>query len=329
MGIAHVRTICSVAVVVGICLSVDVRGATATVTNPSLTQAMAELKTPPSWWEGVEPGYDLNKPWQEARLDIRRRLALGDRTSRREAMKLTVLYAQKQDIGDGHELPMYLFMGGEFAWAIVEYRKLLEPTMKDAQKRGETHGFVCLAACYQHFREYQQAVDTCQIALEHLPEPPWTEMNAASAYSKLGDLYAEMGKPAVARDYYARAISNYEAAKPKYGRHLLPRRIARVQSRLDLLAMASLRSRHLRDGEYRAQALGYSEPLTVIVNLKQGRIVDIRVDHKEKIELGATRSVPQQIRDRQDLRIDAVTGATITSQAIVEGALNALRKAGL
>jgi len=277
----------------------------------------------------VDPSYDLNKPWKEARLEIRRILAKGDQASLREGMKLTVLYAEKGDIGDGHELPMYLFMGGEHAWAIGEYNTYLAPTVKDPEKRGGTHAFVSLAACYQHFGEYDLGINVCNTALKHLAEPPWTEMNAASVYAKLGDLHADRGKTAAARDYYEKAIANYKVAKPKYGRHLLPKRIARIQSRLDLLAMASLRSARLRDGEYRAHALGYSDPLTVIVKVVNGRIADVLVTHKEKIELGATRSIPKQIVDRQDLRVDAVTGATVTSQAIVEGTLNALKKAGL
>ncbi|MDP6524646.1 MAG: FMN-binding protein [Kiritimatiellia bacterium] len=319
-------------VVLSFALSISLQASAQTAAggaHPSLAHAIRELKVPPSWWNDVETRYDLNKPWKDARLEIRRRLARGDQANLREAMKLTVLYAQKKDIGDGHELPMYLFMGGEFAWAIQEYRKFLTPTINDPDKRGETHGFICLAASYQHFGEYDKSVKVCNIALKHLPEPPWTEMNAAKAYSKLGDLSAEQGKKAAAREYYEKAITNYKVAKPKYGRHLLPRRIAQVQSRLDLLVMASLRSKHLRDGEHRAQALGYSEPLTVIVTVRNGRIVNVQVKHKEKIELGATQSIPKQIVDRQDLRIDAVTGATVTSQAIVEGALNALKKAGL
>lgn len=298
-------------------------------TRPSLKRAMANLKVPPAWWNAVEPGYDLSKPWKEARLEIRRRLALGDLKSLREAMKLTVLYARKGDNGNGHELPMYLFIGGEHAWAIVEYEKFLKPTVNDPQKRGETHGFVCMAACYQHFGEHEKAISTCKVALMHLPEPPWTEMNAASAHAKLGDLEAELGHTALALQHYGKAIANYKVAKPKYGRHLLPRRIARVQSRIDLLGLSPLRSVRLRDGSYRASALGYNGPLTVIAKVKNGHLADVRVEHNEKIELGATRSVPRRILEKQDLGIDAVTGATVTSQAIVEGVLNALKRAGL
>jgi uncharacterized protein with FMN-binding domain len=48
-----------------------------------------------------------------------------------------------------------------------------------------------------------------------------------------------------------------------------------------------------------------------------------------KIDLSATKFVPQQSIEKQSLRVDGVTGATITSQGIVEGAFQALKQAGL
>ncbi len=53
------------------------------------------------------------------------------------------------------------------------------------------------------------------------------------------------------------------------------------------------------------------------------------VKHEEKIDLNATRIVPQRIIEKQSVQVDAVTGATVTSQAIVEGAFQALKQAGL
>jgi len=43
--------------------------------------------------------------------------------------------------------------------------------------------------------------------------------------------------------------------------------------------------------------------------------------------MGATTSVPKQIIERQSLTVDAVTGATVTVQAIVQAVYEALRKA--
>ncbi len=75
----------------------------------SLARALREVQVPPEWIDGTPVSWDTNQPWKDARLEIRRLLALDD-ASVRQAVKLTWLYAQKGDIGDGHELPMYLFM---------------------------------------------------------------------------------------------------------------------------------------------------------------------------------------------------------------------------
>jgi fumarate reductase flavoprotein subunit len=112
---------------------------------------------------------------------------------------------------------------------------------------------------------------------------------------------------------------------------MLQRHAAKVQRKLDLLTMQSMQSVPLRDGSYAGKALGYSEnkEMEVTVSIRGGKISDVQVKHEEKIDLGATRIIPQRIVAQQSLQIDGVTGATVTSQAIVDGALQALKQAGL
>jgi len=64
-----------------------------------------------------------------------------------------------------------------------------------------------------------------------------------------------------------------------------------------------------------------------MVRLRGGRIVDIRLQRQEKIEQGATKIVPKQIIERESLAVDAITGATVTVQAIVEVVYRALENA--
>jgi uncharacterized protein with FMN-binding domain len=64
------------------------------------------------------------------------------------------------------------------------------------------------------------------------------------------------------------------------------------------------------------------------VRVQGGRIVDVQLRHKEKIEQRATTSVPRQIVERQSLDVDAVTAATVTVQAVVEATYRALTRAG-
>jgi uncharacterized protein with FMN-binding domain/predicted DNA-binding transcriptional regulator AlpA len=296
--------------------------------KPSLRKELAALKVPPAWFQTTPVGYDTSKPWKEARLEIRRLLGLGDPQSLRQAMKMTYVYRRKNDIGDGHEFPMYLFLGGEVAWATQAYEAFIQRLLA-ARKDGYTQQYSGLISCYRHFGEYPKAVKTANLALQHLPEPPYEIMNQAHVCDILGDIYAEMGNAAGAKAYYRKAIQLYPRAKPKFGRHLLPRRAAKVQAKLDLLDMAAIRPGQIRDGTYTGRSLGYVEDIHVTVVVKGSRIAEVRLRHKENIPLGSTEIIPRRIVEAQSLNVQAVTGATTTCDAIRHGALEALRKAGL
>jgi uncharacterized protein with FMN-binding domain len=296
-------------------------GAAAESARPSLEGALAQLKVPPAWFDEVTVQYDTSQPWKDARLEVRRLLSLNQN---REAIKLTVLYVRKGDIGDGHEYPMYLYMGGEYAWAVQEYRQRLA-----SHPKGRTHEYLCLAACYRHFGLYKDALELLDVALQRLADPPWRIAQEADVCDYRGDLYAEMGDFEQATRQYQKAIALYPTSNQPYGRHLLHRRAAKVQSKLDLLAMKAIESGALRDGTYTGKSLGYVGDLTVTVTIRQGKIAEVRVQHEEKIDQKATTIIPQRIIARQSLKVDGVTGATVTYDAIIDGALQALKKAGL
>jgi uncharacterized protein with FMN-binding domain len=312
--------------VVLLCLVPPRQARAAGAPPPSLQHELANLKVPPDWFAVTPVNWDTNKPWKDARLEIRRLLALDD-AAVREGVKLTWLYARKNDIGDGHELPMYLFMSGNYAWAAQEY----SPFLKRVRGKGATHGYRCYASCLAHFGEYARALQVLNEAMADLPPDPWRINSMAGLRDHYGDLYARMGDVAKARQHYAEAIRLFPTSNQPYGRHLLPRNVARVKTKLDLLEMQSLATTRLRDGSYTGKALGYSDTkdLEVTVAISSGKIADVSVKHEEKIDLNATRIVPQRIVEKQSVQVDGVTGATITSQAIVEGAFEALKQAGL
>ncbi len=296
-------------------------GAAAENAKPSLEEALAQLKVPPAWFDEVKVQYDTNRPWKDARLEVRRLLSLNQN---REAMKLTVLYDRQGDIGDGSEYPMYLYMGGEYAWAIQEYRTRLA-----SHPKGYTHEYLCLASCYRHFGLYQDALELLDVAQQRLPDPPWRIAQEADICDYRGDLYAEMGKFEQATQQYRKAIALYPTSDQPYGRHLLHRRAAKVQSKLDLLTVKAIESGKLRDGTYAGKSLGYVGDVTVTVTIRQGKITEVRVQHEEKIDQNATTIIPQRIIAQQSLKVDGITGATVTYDAIIDGALQALKKAGL
>ena len=294
---------------------------------PSLLEAMARLKVPPDWFDATPVKWDTSRPWKDARLEIRRLLAADDEVSSREAVKLTLLYARKGDIGDGHELPMYLFLSGNYAWALQEYAT----HVKKVEGKGATHAYLCYASCYAHFGEYAKALEILNAALADLPPKPWRISATANIHNQLGDVSAKMGDVAKAKEHYAQAISLYPTSDQPYGRHLLPRHAAKVQSKLDLLTMQSLKDASLRDGTYTGKSLGYSDTrdIEVLVTIANGKIADIKVTHEEKIDLRAAEIMPERIKAAQSFRVDAVTGATVTSQAVIDGAYRALKQAGL
>ena len=302
------------------------RSATATSpAKPSLAKALAELKDPPDWFADTDVDWDTNRPWQEARVEVRRLLG-GDDVQARQAVKLTWTYRKKGGIGDdGHQWPMYLFMGGEIAWAIQEYPAYL----KAAASKGPTHAYLCFASCYAHFGEYDKALAVLDQAAKDLPAPPWRTANLASIHERRGDLYADMGQADKARAEYAAAAELYPKSDQPYGREKLAGQVETVRTKVEMLAAKPPAEARLTDGTFKSTVPGYSKDLTVTVTVKDGRIGDVKVAAAESIERGATRIVPRRIVEANGLRVDTVTGATVTSQAVVIGAYKALKQAGV
>jgi uncharacterized protein with FMN-binding domain len=295
------------------------------VARPTLDELLAKLEVPPPWLDGVSTQWDTSKPWKDARLEVRRLLGFGRVETHREALKLTWLYLQKGDIGDGHEVPMYTFLGGEPVWSVRAHEEFLAKPHENPP----THVHLTLASLYAQFGEFEKAKATLDVAMNDLPGPPWQVMRKADVLDALGDVYAAWGNTDDAKRCYAESVALYPTAKPPYGGHLLPRRAARVQSKLDLLTFRSLATAALRDGQYRDQALGYAGDIGVTVVIREGKIADIQLKHEEKIDQNACVLIPQRIIAAQSLQVDGISGATVTKEAIVDGVYQCLKKAGL
>lgn len=87
----------------------------------------------------------------------------------------------------------------------------------------------------------------------------------------------------------------------------------------------------LKDGRYRAKARGYVADVRVEVKVKKGKLVDVRVrKHRENRPKTAIREIPRQIEKAGGVEgVHVVTGATITSRAILKATGEALEKAGV
>ena len=238
---------------------------------------------------------------------------------------MTWVYLKKDDIGDGHEYPMYLFLGGEPVWAIRAHEEFLAKPHTVAPD----HAYISLASLYSRFREFEKAKATLDEAMARLPAPPWRIARQANLHEAFGDLYVAWGKMDSAQEHYAEAVRLYPTSNQPYGQHLLKRQADRVQSKLDLLSMRSLADARLRDGRYTSTALGYAGDLHVTLAVSEGRMADIQVKHEEKIDQGACVIIPQRILEKQSLQVDGISSATVTTAAIIDGTLQCLRKAGL
>lgn len=83
-------------------------------------------------------------------------------------------------------------------------------------------------------------------------------------------------------------------------------------------------------GTYSATVTGMHE-MTVSVTVSEDTITDIKIDHEETPGIGepATISLPEEILEIQGLGVDTISGATLTSNAILEGVIDSLKQAGL
>lgn len=85
-------------------------------------------------------------------------------------------------------------------------------------------------------------------------------------------------------------------------------------------------------GTYTGVAKGYIGDITVDVTLSTDKIEDVKVvSHTETEDIGgiAVNKLPSQIVETQSIQVDTVTGATFSSNAIIEAVTLALKSAGV
>ena len=87
----------------------------------------------------------------------------------------------------------------------------------------------------------------------------------------------------------------------------------------------------VKDGTYTASAQGKHAPVEVTVTVKDGKIAEIQIGENNEMP-GMVESIEKTmlplIVENQTLNVDNVTGATITSVAVVAALTDALAQAG-
>ena len=97
-----------------------------------------------------------------------------------------------------------------------------------------------------------------------------------------------------------------------------------------ILASCSGAASRWKDGQWQGTAPGIHGEVLLTVSVEKGRIAKITIDKEEEAEgvtdLAFTR-IPDSIIKQQTTKVDAVSGATGSSRAIMAAVENALTKA--
>ncbi len=148
--------------------------------------------------------------------------------------------------------------------------------------------------------------------------------DASVSFLYAGDACRMAGRLKVAEDYYRRAITAIkpaEADKPHRQRDK-----ARAESSLAAIRFYTLDAARVKDGTYTASSIGYEADVKVEVVMKSGKIENVGVvEHREKQFYSSITDTPQRILARQTVKdVDSTTGATITSEAIINATATAM-----
>ena len=96
------------------------------------------------------------------------------------------------------------------------------------------------------------------------------------------------------------------------------------------LALAGNCFAAVKDGSYTTTVTGHNAPLTVTVDIKNGKISDISVKDLESPGVGkvAIKQLSAEIKDHQTIKLDKISGATITSFSLLGAVNQCLKHAG-
>ena len=314
-------------------------------------------KTPPDWWDSTPltypPTLDLDWPMRaEGPWDARKNVGqyiwdvINPNPGRwKEGIKLVnhLMIRHKDDPQKlvrametlGH---MYHDLMEDWARAVFWWRL--------CERHGGYVDLVGLAHCYWKLGSKEMAVaalteigpdDTRHGAVIKL----WADMGEfdralalvqqrvgegmpTSAYLTAGDTCRLAGRYGEALAWYQKALTT----KEDIGREVdVKKDKERAQASMQAIRLFdTLDVAEVADGVYTANSIAYAGPLHVEVTVKGGRIEAVRVTkHEEKQFYSALTDTPNQIVRKQGVKgVDAVTGATMTSEAIINATAKAL-----
>lgn len=144
----------------------------------------------------------------------------------------------------------------------------------------------------------------------------------SAAYLAAGDACRRAGDAKQAAKFYERVVAIGKSDERDLA--VNKKRAAASLEAVKLFDLLDLGK--LDDGVYRASSIGYVGPVEVSVTIKDHRIEQVAVtNHHEKQFYASLTAVPAQIIQKQSVTgIDSTTGATVTSEAIINATAKAL-----
>ena len=136
-----------------------------------------------------------------------------------------------------------------------------------------------------------------------------------------GDVCRSIGKFPEALAYYQKAVAATTGSRD------IAQNKGRAQASIDAIKVADgLDLKKVPDGKYTANSFGYAGPVDVEVSMAGGKITDVKVtQHHEKQYYSSITETCGAIVKKQGVKgVDATSGATITSEAIINAAVKAL-----
>lgn len=155
--------------------------------------------------------------------------------------------------------------------------------------------------------------------------------HADAAWLAGGDIWRKAGEYQKALNCYRRVLAMRKRQRVKgkgHGKHLKYSRQRARQAIEATRLFARIKISELQDGTYKASSRGFRGPVEVTVKVAGGKITSVEVTKtKEDIAFTSQTDVPRQIVDKQGLAgVDSVTGATVTSRAVINAAAKAMSK---
>ena len=144
------------------------------------------------------------------------------------------------------------------------------------------------------------------------------------AYMYVADGYRQQGKSKEALAFYQKVLDLSAEGNAKGRIEKTQKRAKESFDAVKLMDLANVS--RVRDGMYQAQALGYEGDVQVTVTVASGKITTCRVtQHREKQFYSSLTDTPAKIIAKQGVKgVDATSGATITSEAIINATAKAL-----